>query len=155
METQYTWKTKLFSRHFDIYRYDQPAGELTKEGFSRKTYGEMGGRKIVFLTQGFFRQKTLIIDQTNNTEIGTIEYNLWKSRAQVSYNNKVYSWQFDNFWHTKWSLSNENGYLVRYHGSGLKGTIDSYIEDPVLLLTGFFIRNFYRQRHAQSAAAAS
>jgi len=155
METHYTWKTKLFSWKFEIYRYETLIGELNKEGFSRKTYGEMGGKKILLFTKGFFKQETLIIDQTNSSEIGNIEYNFWKSRSKVSYNNKVYSWQFDNFWHTKWSLSNENGYLIRYHASGLKGSIDAYIEDPVLLLAGFFIRNIYRQRHAQSAAAAS
>jgi len=154
METQFTWKTKLFSRKFDIFRYDQPAGELTKEGFSRKTYGELSGWKVIFDTKGLFKQETSILNQPDSLVLGTITYNLWKSKAEISYNNKVYTWQFDNFWHTKWSLGNENGSLVRFHSNNIRGNIESYIDDPVLILAGFFIRNFYRQRQKQAAAGA-
>jgi hypothetical protein len=154
METHYTWKTKMFSRKFDIYQYENLTGELKKEGLSRKTYGELGEKKIFFETKGFFKNETQILNQSDSSLIGTISYNFWKSRSQVSYNNKEYSWQFDNFWRTKWSLSNKNGYLVRYNVKGFKGTIDSYTDDTVLVLAGFFIRNYFRQRHAQSAAAS-
>lgn len=154
MITHFTWKTKLFSRKFEIYLYENLSGELKKEGLSRKLYGVMGEKKILFETKGFFKPETQITDHSDGSLIGTISYNFWKSRSQISYNQKKYSWQFDNFWRTKWSLGNENGYLVRYHVKGLKGTIDSYTDDAVLVLTGFFIRNYYGQRHAQAAAAS-
>lgn len=155
METQYTWKTKMFSTKYDIYRYENFNGELKKEGWSRKTYGEMSGRKLIFETKGFFKHETQIIDQTNNSVIGTISFTFWKSKSQIAYQEKEFKWQFDNFWRTKWSLSNENGFLIRYHSRGLKGTIDSYTEDEVLILAGFFIRNYLRQRSAEAAAASS
>ena len=154
METQYTWKTKMFSSKFDIYRYENLTSELKKEGFSRKTYGEMNSKKFLFLTKGFLKHQTQIINQADESIIGTISFNFWKSKSQISYNNKEYNWQFDNFWRTRWSLGNENGYLVRYQSHGFRGTIDSYTDDPVLVLAGFFIRNYYRQRQAESAAAS-
>jgi hypothetical protein len=155
MEYHYTWKTKLFSRNFDIYTYETLTGTLKKEGWSRKTLGEMKGRKILFETKGFIKHETIIVNQTENTQIGSIRFNFWRSRSQINYNNREYSWQFDNFWRTRWSLSNENGYLVRYHSRGFKGTIDAYTEDVILILTGFFIRNYYKQRSSEAAAASA
>ena len=154
MEAHFTWKTKLFSRKFDIYSYDNLCGTLKKEGWSRKTYGELNGRIVLFETKGFVKHETIITNQADNSLIGTIKFNFWRSRSQISYNNKEYIWQFDNFWHTMWSVSNENGYLVRYHVNGLNGIIDTYTDDPVLILAGFFIRNYYKQRSSEAAAAS-
>jgi hypothetical protein len=69
--------------------------------------------------------------------------------------NKEYKWQFDNFLRTKWSLANENETLIRYHSRGFKGNIDTYTDDEVLILSGFFIRNYLKQRAAETSAAAS
>jgi hypothetical protein len=155
METQYTWKTKMFSRKFEIYRYENHIGELKKREWSGKYAGEMNGKKFVFKIKGFFKKETSIINASDDSVIGTIDFTFWKTKSTVTYQNKEYKWQFDNFVRNKWSLSNENGFLVRYHSQAFKGTIDSYTEDEVLILTGFFIRNYLKQRSAEAAAASS
>ncbi len=154
METQFIWKTKMFSRKFEIYKYENLVGELKKEGWSRKTPGEMNGRKLIFETKGFFRHETRIIDSANDSVIGTIDFSFWKTKSRITCQNKEYNWQFDNFLRNKWSLSNENGFLVRYHSHAFKGTIDSYTDDEVLILTGFFIRNYLKQKSAEASAAS-
>jgi hypothetical protein len=153
METQYTWKTKMFSRKFEIYLNDNLIGELRKREWSGKYAGEMNGKQFLFATRGFFRRETRIIDQADNSVTGTINFTFWKRKSQIAYQDKEYKWQFDNFWQNEWSLSNENGYLVKYHSHGFKGTITSYTDDTALILAGFFIRNYFKQRSAEVAAA--
>ena len=155
MEAHLTWKTKLFSKRFEIYRNEIMVGELKKEGFSRKTFGELNVKKIIFITKGFFKHETSIMDFDEMNTLGTILYSSWKSKSTINYMNREYKWQFDNFLRTKWSLGNENGTIIRYHSRGFQGIIDTYSDDEVLILSGFFIRNYLKQRSAESAAAVS
>ena len=153
METHFTWKTKLFSRTFDILQYTGKIGELKKEGMSRTTIGEMTGRKIIFRTKGFFKRETLVTEPDSDTILAIISYKALKSKATIHYNNKEYHWQFDNFFRTKWSICSVNGPLIKYYSKTLQGVIDSYTNDELLILTGFYIRNYYKQK--SEAAAAS
>ena len=154
MVTQFTWKTKAFSRRFEIYQYTSKVGELRKVSLSRKTDGEMNGEKFVFKNKGFIKQETLITNPDNDSVLGTISFKTFKSKATILYNDKEYIWQFDNFFRTKWSVSNENGPLIKYHSRNFNGTIDSFTSDELLVLTGFFIRNYKKQKSSEAAAAS-
>lgn len=153
METQYSWKTKLFSKRFEIYRRETLAGELRKEGWSRRVNGELNGRKIMFETKGFFNCTTQIINLQDNSVAGQVIYHKWKAKSTIVYDDREYQWQFDNFFRSKWSIGNENGNLIKFHSNGFKGSIISYSKDDILILAGFFIRNYIKQRSAKIAAA--
>jgi hypothetical protein len=92
------------------------------------------------------------MDLRENSIIGSITYNFWKSKSVINYQDKEYNWQFDNFWRTKWSIQNRNGVLIRYKSNCLKGTINSYTNETVLILAGFFIRNLINERASHAAA---
>jgi hypothetical protein len=154
MEVQMNWKTKLFRKQFEIYRDNIITGKLRKEDWSGKIGGELNDKKIVFETKGFFVHKTQIINIEDKSEIGQVNYHKWKAKSTIKYNNKEYQVQFDNFFRSKWSVSNENGILIKYHSHGFTGTIISYTKDEILILTGFFIRNFLKQKSARVAAAS-
>jgi hypothetical protein len=153
METNYEWKTTLFSSKFEIYNNGILTGELNKGNWKTKVPGELNNRKIVFDTKGFFRHNTSIIDLNDNSTIATIIFSGWKSQASINYRNRIYSCQFDNFVRTKWSITNENGTIVKFWSGPIKGTINSFSGDEILILSGFFIRNFIRQRTAGIAAS--
>jgi hypothetical protein len=153
MEIQYNWKTKLFSKKFDIYQHEILKGELCKENWSRKVNGELDIRRVMFETKGLFKQETTIIDLQGEMTIGNIKFTNWKAKSTISYQNKEYKWQFDNFLRSKWSVSDENGVIIRYHSHAFTGIIVSYTRDEILILTGFFIRNFLKQRSAEIAAS--
>jgi len=155
MEAHLTWKTKLFSKRYEIYRQENMIGDLAKAGWLRKINGELNVKKVIFVTKGFFRHETSIMDFDEISTLGTIIYSSWKTKSTISYMGREYKWQFDNFLRTKWSLGNENGPIIRYHSRGFKGIIDTYTDDEVLILSGFFIRNFLKQRSAEHAAASS
>jgi hypothetical protein len=153
METHFTWKTKLFSRKYEIYKYNAPAGEVTNKNWSKKSVCELNGNKFIFETKGFFKAETHIIDSADNLDIGTIKYTTWKRKPIINLRDREYRWQFDNFFNTRWSVSNENGFLVKYHSRAFKGTIDSYTDDEALILAGFYIRNYYKQKSEAVAAS--
>ena len=154
MEIQLTWKTKLFSNRFEIFRYEMKSGELKKETWTRKVNGELNNRKVIFETKGFFEQQTQIINLQDNAVIGRITFLRWKAKATINYSGSEYRFQFDNFFRSKWSLSNEDGFLIRFHSRGFKGTIISYTKDEILILSAFFIRNYLNQKSAEMAATS-
>jgi len=154
MEIQFNWKTKMFSNRFEIYQNDILKGELYKGGWSRKVVGELNTRRIIFETRGVFKYDTQIIDTQGEMTIGQIKYTSWKAKSTILYQNKEYRWQFDNFLRSRWSISNENGPVIKYHSNAFNGIITSYIRDEILILTGFYIRNFLKQRSSDIAAAS-
>jgi hypothetical protein len=154
MEIQYNWKTKMFSNRFEIYQNDILKGELYKGGWSRKVIGELNARRIIFETRGLFKYDTQIIDAQGEMTIGQIKYTSWKAKSTILYQNKEYKWQFDNFLRSRWSISNENGPVIKYHSNAFSGIITSYKRDEILILTGFYIRNFLKQRSSEIAAAS-
>lgn len=154
METHLTWKTKFFSNNYQIFRTDMQAGELLNKAFSRIATGTLNGRKLIFDVHGLFRSDTKILDE-NEAVVAEVDISNWRSKATITYNGKEYTWQHENFWNTKWSVTNENGPLVKYHSRSAGGEIVSYTDDPVLIMAGLFIKNYFRQRAASAAAAST
>jgi hypothetical protein len=154
MEQYYNWKTKLFSKKFEIYQYDILKGEISKENWSRKVMGELNVRRVMFETKGVFKLDTVIIDLQGEIETGKVSFSGIRNKATILYQNKEYKWQYDNLLRSKWSVSDDNGAIIRYHSNAFTGIITSYTRDEVLILTGFFIRNFLKQSSAAIAAAS-
>ena len=155
METHYTWKTKFFSNNYEILQYDNQVGEIRNKAFTRTAEGELNGRRLSFETKGFFRQETRIVDLKDNSVVFDVAIGTWRSKASFNYNGKAYTWQYDNFWNTKFSISSENGPVIKYQTYNFGGDIVSYINDEVLILTGLLIKNYFRQRAASAAAAST
>ncbi len=155
METQFKWTTKLFRSNYEIFQYEEIAGELKNIAWKRKVAGDLNGKKVLFEIKGFFDKDFLISNPEDNSQIGKIVFNTWRTKATITIHDKEYSWQYDNFFHSKWSVSNENGSLVKYESHFKKGDINSYTDDAFLILTGLYIRDYLQQRAAASAAAVS
>lgn len=154
MEIRYNWKTKFFSKKFDIYQNDILKGELFKEGLSRKLTGELNTKRFQFETRGFFKFETIVTDLQRHIEVGKIKFIWGKSGTIVLYKDREYKWKFENFICSRWSLSDESRVLIKYHSNAFTGMIESYTTDELLLLSGFYIRNYLRQRSARIAAAS-
>lgn len=155
MEAHYNWSTKLFRSKYEIFSNDLPVGELKDKNWSRTVFGELNARKISFVTKGFFKKETHILNSIDDFEIGRITYNMWKTKATITYGNRQYSFQYDNFFHTKWSITNENGALIKYQSGSFKGSADAYTSDEILILTGIFIRHLFKKEAASHSAAAT
>jgi hypothetical protein len=155
METQYTWTAKFFSNTLSISKYGEPAGELRRKTWKRISEGELNGTRITFEVKGFFDRDFLIMNPDGGAQIGKIVFNTWRTKATITLNGKDYNWEYENWWHTKWIISNENGNLIKFASGFKSGNILTYTDDNILTLTGLFIRDYLQQRAAASAAAST
>lgn len=152
MEKLISWKRGIFSRTSKFYSNGIEIGFLKTGTWSNNAKGIINGKEFEFITKGFFKQKTSIIDAKTTLIAGTIIYNSWRSKATIKLpDGAEYNWQYTNFWHTKWSL-NKDLYFINYKGSSFKGEIISYISEDLLIISGLFISNYYSQKSAAAAA---
>jgi len=145
MQTKLRWKKHLFSNLYTIYSNGQQIGILKDKTFSQTANGQLNGKAYTFKTNGFFNQRTVIINSLENKVIGVITYNNWMTKALILANNETINWQYDNLWNTKWSIFSSEGANIKYSGSSTSGQIDSNIDDELLLLIGLFVVNYYWQ----------
>ncbi len=153
MENTYTWKSRFFSNTIEIYQYDSRIGEIVNKVFSRAASGELNGKRLLFDIKGFFKMETRILNSNDESVVADVIISSWKSKATIRYGNKEYVWQHENFWNTRWSISNENGAIVKYHSYASGGELIAYTSDEVLILAGLFIKNYFKQRAAATAAS--
>jgi len=145
MQTKLSWKKNFFSGLYTIYSNSQQIGELKDVPFTQTATGELNGKKYIFKAIGFFKQRTDIIDVAENKVIGVITYNDWMTKASISVNNETINWKYDNWLSTKWSIFSSKGIKIQYSGSSTTGQIDSNVDDPLLLLSGLYVTNYYWQ----------
>ena len=145
MKSTYQWKRVTFSSTYEIFENEKLIGKLKDSSFSQTSEGLINKKGYQFKTRGFFKQETQIIDAEKNQVLGTITYNSWKSRANILLADRLIQWKYDNFWQTQWSLLSEDGVEGTYSGGMAKGTITCDTPDDLLILTGLFVTNYYRQ----------
>lgn len=141
------WKKGIWSNRYEIFDSKKLIGKLKEGTWTQNAEGWINGKKYCFKTTGFFTQTTQITDNESNAIIGKISYNSWKTRADIEINNAVLHWKYDNIWNTKWSLYTSENTLVNFQGSYTKGSIEFDEADYLLVLTGLFITNYYRQTY--------
>ena len=145
MKTTLRWKKNVFSKTYNIYSNDKLIGKLRDKSFSQSTDGVLNGENYSFNTRGFFEKNTTIVNKKDNKVIGKISYNNWMTKATIKTAKKRSGWKYDNLWNTKWSIYDSDGMQIKYAGSSTGGLINSNTEDALLLLSGLYVTNYYRQ----------
>lgn len=145
MKTRLHWKRKAFSSTSEIFSEATLIGRLRENSWNQSAEGELNGENYHFKTKGIFKPVTQITQSESNSPIGKIEYNSWKTKASIQLSGKTIQWRYDNIWNTRWSLSDSAGILMKFKGNASKGNIAVEKEDDLLLLTGLFVTNYYRQ----------
>ena len=143
MKTFLNWKRGIFSNTYRIFSDNSQVGKLKEKAWTQSADGELNGKKYSFKTKGLFKQETQIIDSESGSLIGKITYNSWKTKARIEYSGKVVNWKYNNAWNTKWSLFNSEGIHIHYHGSSIKGNMESDNQNDMLALAGLYITNYY------------
>ena len=145
MKNYLRWKKPFFSDSYSIYSANQIVGILKDKTFSHSATGKLKGKEYTFKTIGIFKQTTKIIDNSENKVIGTIDYSNWMTKATLSISGKSIFWKYDNCWNTRWSIHNNKDIEIKYAGSSSGGTIECNYDDPLLILCGLFVTNYYWQ----------
>jgi len=148
-----TWKKGFFSNTYKLYSNGIESGFLKLNIWSNRAKGVLKDKEIEISTKGFFKQETTIMDSKTQEILGTISFGIWKNKTIFKKSTgEEFNWQFNNFWSTKWSLTNSYTF-INYKGSFTKGEINSNSDDEILLIIGLFIANYYWQKRAGIAAA--
>jgi hypothetical protein len=137
------WKSEIFSSTIIVFDKNKKIGFFKSELFSDNTSLKINKTKYNFFKKDIFSQKILIFNTSTKEIIGEINYESFKTKAQIKLNDKSYSWKYENFWNNKWSLTDENGILSEYDSNFNGGQIESITNDYLLILTGLFTTNYY------------
>jgi hypothetical protein len=138
-----SWKKGLFSSTYKLYDDNNKVGEFRQSAFSRSSVGNINGTQLTFKKKGVFSSETEVRDMNSNEFIGTIKFNSWGNKAEITVDQKKYQWKYDNFWSTRWRVSENQQPLITYKSSTTKGKIESSVDSDVLLLCGLFVHNHY------------
>lgn len=137
------WKKGFFSSKYRLFENNIEIGEFKQSSFGSTSHGKIKGANIQFKKKGAFNSETDITDVNTNQSIGSIKFNGWRSKAEITIHNKKYQWKYENFWHSKWSISENEKQVMFYYSSSSTGRIESFIENDLLLLCGFYVYNYY------------
>jgi len=145
MKTTLIWKKGFLKKVYEIYSNNSPIGKLVENTWSSSAEGEINNKKYQFKTQGFFKQETQIIDAESNSVIGTIVYNTFMTRATIKYLGQIAYWKYNNIWSTKFSITDNVGNQISFHGSSSNGKLEFDQPNDLLVLTGLYVTNYYWQ----------
>ena len=151
----YNWSKGNFSKTFDIISNNKHLGRLVGNSFSNSAELMIDGKKYLYRTNGFSRQKTSILNLSDSKLAGEVLFNVWMTKAEIRLNNERYFLKFDNLMNTRWTISNSEGSIINYQGnSSGKGSIVSNADDNLLVATGLFVANHYWQAIVAVSIAA-
>lgn len=141
------WKKEFFSTRYDLFANIQQVGELEEGVLSLSSSGKLNDCKLRFQKKRFLGTDAYIVDAISDKRIGEIKFNFLGHKAEVKIKDKTYDWKFDNFWGTKWSISENYNCLISYNSSAFSfsGDVKSTEENDMLLLTGLFAYNHFSQ----------
>ena len=137
------WKKGLFSSKYRLFDNNIEVGEFRQPALGSTSLGMINEVKLRFKKKGLFSSETEITDFNSNQSIGTIKFNSLGNKAEIKIDNKKYLWEYDDFWNSKWSISENGQQLINSKSSTTSGYIESTIENELLMLSGFYVYNYY------------
>ncbi|HBX66052.1 MAG: hypothetical protein CL670_09875 [Balneola sp.] len=138
------WTKDAFSLNYSIFENGQMVGVINDRSTNRSIKASLFDDNFVFEGEGFLKPRMNIIDLQQKIEIGQIRYNFFRSGAKIELSGIQYTWKFDNFLYTKWSLSNSYGNAVILGEKRKEGVFHIHPEiHPALYLSSLIIRNRY------------
>lgn len=153
-----TWKSNGMRQEYRIFRNKIIIGLLKKETWKRAAYGEYNGAMLRFKPKGFWNTETLIYDIEGNNQLGSIEYNSWKSIATVTFQDQTFECRYESAWkRNKWTITNGNdsaNYIVTSIWKG-EGEIEAEGVHPGIVLIGLFIHDHFETMTAAVLSAAT
>ena len=141
-----TWKSKGMRQEYRIFRDKIIVGIFKKEGWKSTAYGEFNGAMLRFKPKSFWNTGTVIYDIEGENQLGTIEYNSWKSTGSVVFQGQTFEWKYDSRWkRNKWTISNGADFAAFHITSIWKGEGEIEIEGipAALVIIGLYIHDHF------------
>ena len=140
--SNYSWKTRYFSKTWNIYRNNRQVGSIEKPFFSRKSTAEINGKKYEFQDKGFAGLESDVIDAVENKAVGKVQFDAENSIGIIQITDEKNSTlEIKNPWKNQFVLHNSTGLNIAYNGSisGLRGEIEANKTDDLKMLSGLYL----------------
>lgn len=142
-----SWKSNFTETECRIFRGKVIAGILKTTLWKYNGRGELDGYMLTFRNKGFFQSHTEIRDIEGKNVLGGIEYNLFRSKARITYEGVRYDWRFESWWRGKWVVGNGES-EARFEPVGFwkkeGNVINEDIPAPVILAS-FFVQALFHK----------
>ena len=143
METRLTWSKKWFSSNYELFMNNKKVGSMLTKPFTTSATGHLHNLNLRFQMIGFLNQKTEIIDITSNKSIGNITYNTWKTKASIQLADEIIEWRSLNWNNSKWGITKGSETIATSWNRMLSGEIISSNDNPLYILLGLFIAEYF------------
>lgn len=145
--TALSWKSNFTETECRIFRGKVIAGILKTSPWKYDGRGELDGHMLTFKSKGFFQSRTEICDIEGKNVLGSIDYNVFRSKAQITYNGVHYYWRLDSWLRGKWAVSDGES-EARFESAGFwkrEGQVTNEDIPPPVILASFFVHGFFHK----------
>jgi hypothetical protein len=140
-----TWK-KNISNDFKLFNNESQIGILKSENYlDGSVFGNIENEKYSFKRKNIFENQSIIIDKTQNRQIGIIKYGIWNNKADIFVNDLKYTWKYNNVWNSEWYIEDSNGEKINFKSNFFKGTVLTNENDALKILLGLYIYRYYQR----------
>ncbi|WP_316783504.1 hypothetical protein [Pedobacter frigiditerrae] len=143
MESYLTWNKGIFESNYQIFERGKISCTMFFDTWRSEAKAISQSKNYRFKDDGLYGTTTQIFDG-NNELIGFINYDDWKTKANITLNSgEKYALDFTNTWHSQWIITNFNDKQIKYDSSTSSGTVVSNTDDELMLLIGFYAREHF------------
>ncbi len=142
-----SWKSNFTETECRIFRGKVIAGILKTSLWKYDGRGELDGHMLTFRSKGFFSSHTEIRDIEGKRLLGDIEYNLFRSKASITFEGMHYDWRLESWLRGKWVVGNGES-LARFESAGFwkrEGNVINEDVPPPVILASFFVQAFFHK----------
>lgn len=142
-----SWKSNFTETECRIFRGKVIAGILKTTLWKYNGHGELDGYMLTFKSKGFFQSHTEIRDIEGRNVLGDIEYNVFRSKAWITYEGVRYEWRFESWLRGKWVVSDGKSEAI-FASAGFWKREGNVINDdipPPVILASFFVQSFFHK----------
>lgn len=141
---KYTLKHKFWSGKLELWKDDTIIGHIKNYSvWKGHAVGYLYDKKYFFMNKGAFAYSTEILDEMDHV-IGEINFSAWSSKAEIVVGNNRYMWENNNFWSTRWKITDELGHEILLEKNEFNVNYSTYENNEFLfLLCTYLLYNFH------------
>ena len=142
------WQTLGLDQEYRLFREKLIVGLLKKSFLRNSAYGEYHGYLLRFEAPRWGRSQARILDIEGKKVLGTIAFGYFPRSATITYEGETYAWKSLS-WH-RWTVTQADETATYEAGRGWTqggtGTIAYDYLPPAVVLSGLYVRSYFRQR---------
>jgi len=137
------WRKGIFDSNYQVFSEGQLRFTLNFSALRNSAIATLQSGIFVFQSNGIFQSTTTVLDSQHQI-LATIAFELTNFKAKITMKNgEQLDWSFQNSWLKRWTINNHKEKQILYNSATGSGTIQSNVDDDILIAMGLFINEYY------------